>query len=62
MEELSKKNPVELQKLLREKRADLMKFRFEMSGGKIKNVKDLRMLKKDIARALTFIKDKADNV
>ncbi|MBI2474442.1 MAG: 50S ribosomal protein L29 [Candidatus Taylorbacteria bacterium] len=56
MEEISKKNPVELQKLLGEKRAELMKFRFEMSGGKVKNVKQGQAAKKDIARILTALK------
>ncbi len=53
MEELLKKTNTELQKLLNEKRTELMKFRFEMSGGKVKNVKQGTVLRREIARILT---------
>jgi ribosomal protein L29 len=56
MEELLKKTNVELTKLLGEKRAALMKFRFEMSGGKVKNVKEGINLRREIARILTALK------
>ena len=37
-------------------------MKFDLAAGKVKNVKDLRELKKDIARALTFMNIKADNI
>ncbi len=43
----------ESQTLLIEKRKKLAEFRFNISTGKIKNVKEGRALRKDIARILT---------
>ncbi|OHA15840.1 MAG: 50S ribosomal protein L29 [Candidatus Taylorbacteria bacterium RIFCSPLOWO2_02_FULL_43_11] len=57
MKELVNKNSVELQKLLAEKREELRKFRFEMSGGKVKNVKQSGVIKKDVARILTILRN-----
>jgi ribosomal protein L29 len=56
MEDISKKSKSELHKLLAEKRLESRKFRFEMSGGKIKNVKLGNQLKKEIARILTAMR------
>lgn len=56
---MKKKNTIkgmdnkELNKLLEEKRTKLFDFRFNIIGGKMKNVKEGRMLRKDIARILT---------
>ncbi len=44
---------VDLAKLLAEKREALQKFRFGLSGSKVKNVKEGRMIRKEIARTLT---------
>jgi ribosomal protein L29 len=44
---------VELKKSLTEKRTALRDFRFGSAGSKIKNVKDGKKNKKDIARILT---------
>jgi large subunit ribosomal protein L29 len=46
----------ELQKLLRENRERLRLLRFDLAAGKVKNVGELRELRKDIARLMTFIK------
>ncbi|RLC38565.1 MAG: 50S ribosomal protein L29 [Candidatus Nealsonbacteria bacterium] len=48
--------PRELQRLLREKRERLRQLRFDLAGGKVKNVREIRETKKDIARILTFLK------
>ena len=45
----------ELVKTLADKRDALRNFRFAMSGGKAKNVREGRELRKDIARVLTAI-------
>lgn len=45
----------ELQKKLQEEKEKLRKLRFDLAGGKVKNIKEIRMLKKDIARILTKI-------
>ncbi len=45
----------ELQKFLKEGREKLRSLKFDLAGGKVKNVQELRSLKKDIARLNTFI-------
>jgi ribosomal protein L29 len=45
----------ELKKLLVEKRKALHDFRFAFAGGKVKNVKEGKAARKDIARVLTAI-------
>lgn len=54
--EIAKKNEKELQQLLKEKREKLRQLRFVLATGKVKNVREIRMLKKDIARILTILK------
>lgn len=49
------KEKKELLKVLAEKRVAVRDFRFGMAGSKIKNVKEGRNLRKDIARILTEI-------
>jgi ribosomal protein L29 len=55
MKEFKGKNRGELEGILRDKREALRVFRFEMSGGKIKNVKTGRNLRTEIAQILTEI-------
>ncbi len=50
----------DLKKSLIEKREALRKFRFDMTGGKIKNVRAGRNLRKEIARNLTAVKKLKD--
>jgi large subunit ribosomal protein L29 len=52
--ELRQKNPEELKNLLIQKREKLRFLRFGLSSGKIKNVREIRQVKKDIARILTL--------
>lgn len=47
------KSVSELKKLLEEKRTALESFRFTISGSKVKNVKESRNTRCDIARILT---------
>ena len=54
--ELRQKPKNELQTLLSEKRERLRQLRFNISSGKVKNVREIRMIKKDIARILTILK------
>lgn len=53
MRELKEKSNVDLQKMLTEKRKALRVFRFSVARSKIKNIKEGKNLKKDIARILT---------
>ncbi len=53
MSELKTKNEKDLMKLLSEKKTALQSFRFNISGSKIKNVKEGRGLRKEVARIMT---------
>jgi large subunit ribosomal protein L29 len=54
--ELRQKPKDELQKLLRDNREKLRQLSFDLASGKVKNVREIRELKKDIARVLTLLK------
>lgn len=56
--DIAKKDPADLEKELREKREALRAFRFGIAGSKVKNMKEGRDLRKDIARILTALKGK----
>jgi len=53
--DLKEKNDQDLEKLLLEKRNALRNFRFNTSSSKLKNVKEGKTVRKDIARVLTEI-------
>jgi ribosomal protein L29 len=53
MASLKEKNEKDLLKELSEKREGLRMFRFGVSGSKVRNIKEGKGLKKDIARILT---------
>lgn len=53
--ELRQKSQNELQKLLRDKQERQRQLRFDLSSGKVKNVREIRQIKKDIARILTVL-------
>lgn len=55
MKELIKKTEKELKALLAEKQEALRVFRFAMSGGKVKNLKEGAKLKKEIAQIMTLL-------
>ena len=54
VKELKTKSKSELNVLLDEGRERLRALRFDLAGGKIKNVREIRQVKKDIARILTL--------
>ncbi len=56
--ELRQKNRKELQRELSEKKDKLRQFKFDLSAGKIKNIKEIKDTKKTIARILTILKEK----
>lgn len=58
IKELKDKNAEELKKLLAEKREAIRKLRFEIATKQVKNNKQLRNDKIDVARILTLIKEK----
>ena len=48
----------ELSKTLRDERERLGSLRFDLSSGKVKNVREIRKLKKDIARINTLLNER----
>lgn len=56
MQEFQDKTGTDLAKELAEKREALRKFRFDVAGSKIKNVKEALALRKGIARILTVLR------
>lgn len=56
-EELKTKPAVELQKLVSEYKEKLWALREDLLNGKVKNVKEMRGMKKAVARILTILND-----
>ena len=52
--ELRQKAKGELEKILADSRERLSQLRFDLAAGKVKNVREIRKIKKDIARILTL--------
>ncbi len=55
--ELKKKDATDLQKLLTESRSRLQELRFKLKANQVKNVREVRVVKKDVARILTLLKN-----
>jgi len=55
--DLRKKTTPELKKMLTEKAEALNKFKFGISGSKVKNVIEGKKLKKEMAQILTVLKE-----
>ena len=58
MKDFINKNEKELKTLLSEKRLALRAFRFSVAGSNVRNVKEGKALKRDIARILTILPKK----
>jgi len=52
--ELRQKNEMELSRIMEEKLSRLAELRFDLAGGKVKNLKEVRGAKLDIARIKTL--------
>ena len=57
-QELRQKNKEELNHILQEKKEKLCQLKFDLVSGKVKNVREVRLIKKDIARIFTILKQK----
>lgn len=57
---LREKSKSELEKLLHGSRARLRTLRFDLSAGKVKNVREIRKIRKDTARILTSLREKGE--
>ncbi len=55
--ELRRKSNKELQQTLMNLRDKLRELRFNLAGGKVKNIKEIRETKRDIARISTLLKE-----
>ncbi len=53
---IKEKNKEELKKLLDEKRREAQKSRFDIAAKQVKNNRELRKAKRDIAKILTLLK------
>ena len=58
--EIKQRPKKELQKLLQDSREKLRQLRFDLVSGRVKNVREIRKIKKDIARILTILCQKKD--
>jgi len=58
--EFKQKPKKELQRLLQNNQDKLRQLRFDLVSGKVKNVREIRQIKKDIARILTILCQKKD--
>ena len=61
VKELREKNIEELKKLLAEKREVVRKLRFDVATKQVKNTRQARNEKKDIARIITLINEEKIN-
>jgi ribosomal protein L29 len=57
LEQLKSKNRSELTKRLDEDRDKLWTLKTDLASGKVKNVREIKRLRADIARVLTLLKD-----
>ena len=55
--ELRQKSKPESKKLLEDSREKLRQLRFDLAAGKVKNVREIHQIKKDIARILTLLRN-----
>lgn len=58
--EFKQKSKKELKRLLQNNQDKLRQLRFDLTSGKVKNVREIRQIKKDIARILTMLCQKKD--
>jgi len=57
LKQLKSKSKEELYKLLLDSSKKLQDLKFNLAAGKVKNVRSVRVLKKDIARILTLLNE-----
>lgn len=57
IKKLRGKNEAELQKELKEAKEELRSLKFDLEGGKVKNIGIIHETKKKIARIMTFLRE-----
>jgi len=58
IQELRRKSNKELEETLFGLRDKLCELKFNLGGGKVKNIKEIRQTKKEIARIMTLLKER----
>ncbi|MBU2579035.1 50S ribosomal protein L29 [Patescibacteria group bacterium] len=61
IKDFKKMEKKELLQVLVKNREKLLKFRFDLVSGKLKNIKEIKETKKDIARVLTLLRKETLN-
>ncbi|MDX1607640.1 MAG: 50S ribosomal protein L29 [Candidatus Spechtbacterales bacterium] len=56
--ELNKRSDKELQKLLNDKKSRVVELKMNIASGNVKNVSEMREVKKDIARVYTILTER----
>lgn len=56
IKDLSRMDKAALEELLLEKKEKMRQFRFDLAAGKVKNVREVRETRRDIARLQTLLK------
>jgi len=62
LKELKHLPDLELKKSLENSREKLRSLRFDLASGKVKNVREIREIRKTIARILTLLKERKIHV
>ena len=57
VKDIRRKKEPELAKDIKDLRGKLRELRFNLASGKVKNIREIRRVKRDIARILTIIKE-----
>ena len=60
IKDLRNKSEEELKSYLLQERERLRSLRFDLVAGKVKNIRELRSIKKGIAQVLTILKEKVN--
>ncbi len=55
--ELRQRSKIELARQLQDEKEKMRQLRFDLIAGRVKNVREIRIIKKDIARILTILKE-----
>ncbi len=58
IKELRQLNEKELQAKLQEKRNELLKLRIKKASSQLKNIREIRLQRKEVARILTILREK----
>jgi len=56
-QELRKKSKNGLEKMIRDHREKLRQLRFDLAAGKVRNIKEIRQTRKEVARVFTILEE-----